>query len=605
MSSALCTWDASPQAPVDGYNVYLKKDGGEFVKANSALISELEFKLTNLSPGSYQAYETAVKGEDESAPSNIVSFTIEFDTKYKPAGLSATVVNAFAGDVDFEWDYVPGITQYNMYLEVEGSYVKQNENPLYSNQISLSGLGEGTYNWKVSSVYDGSEIESDVASFTFTVSSVTGFSATPDGSDVDFTWDAYSGADSYNVYIDDGTGFAKANASAITGTTFTETGLADGSYDAYVVAVIDGVEGGQSSTTSFTIGTASETTYSYRYYRAVIYRLNGGNSFTGTTEFEMYDTEGGSRVTGSGTASASDENSSYPATKAFDGLRTEGDGWVVPWSGSLEWVQYDFGSAQDVVQWGFGTYPTSTATIFRSAEVLILEGSDDGSTWVQIDGRNLEGVWASDYEFLKFKFSDTGVLVSTDFSEYPNDGTQPSDWSVFGSGGNWEVGTDGSDDYLITDGNTNDPALITNDIDHANDTEIVIEFETSVNDADIRVGTISRAGGATEYNFILVQWHGESDELQVYEVEKGGSNLLTDISFPISLNTKYKIKTRVEGTSIKTKMWASTDPEPGSWDINTTFFDDYLMCGGGVGVKARNSTAGEVKIHSFETEVIR
>ena len=122
--------------------------------------------MTNLSPGTYSAYCTCVKGENESLPSNIATFTIAFDSKFKPENLQATVIDEVTGEVDFSWDYVPGITSFNLYLkESGGSFIKQNTSLIYSNEFSLTGVGPGSFEWYVSAVYDGSEVDSDTDTF--------------------------------------------------------------------------------------------------------------------------------------------------------------------------------------------------------------------------------------------------------------------------------------------------------------------------------------------------------------------------------------------------------------------------------------------------------
>jgi hypothetical protein len=163
MSAALFTWDASPTTPIDGYNVYLEKDG-VVTKVNSSVITETQYRVTNLSPGTYSvAYDTATRNQNESDPSNKVSFTIEFNTLYKPEGLSDSVTGS---DVDLSWDYVPGIQQYNVYLDSGAGFVKQNTSLLNVNEYSITGLSSGDYDWKVSSVYDGEEVDSEIETFT-------------------------------------------------------------------------------------------------------------------------------------------------------------------------------------------------------------------------------------------------------------------------------------------------------------------------------------------------------------------------------------------------------------------------------------------------------
>lgn len=159
MSAALATWDAVEL--VDGYNVYLKKNG-IYGKSNTSLISATQFKMTNLSPGTYSAYCTAVKSETESDPSNIASFTIALGSLYNPKNLSSLVAGS---DVTLSWDYVPGITTYNVYLSTGGAFTKQNTNLITSNSFEITGLSTDTYTWYVSSVYDGSEVDSDEDTF--------------------------------------------------------------------------------------------------------------------------------------------------------------------------------------------------------------------------------------------------------------------------------------------------------------------------------------------------------------------------------------------------------------------------------------------------------
>ena len=159
MSAALCTWDAvEVTGRIDGYNVYLKS-GTVFAKVNTSAITGTSYTITGLAPQSYSAYCTAFVNENESDPSNIATFTLTFDDKYKPENLDSTVTGS---GVDLTWDYVPGIEAYNVYLDG----VKQNTSLIYSNEFTITGLSSDTYDWYVSSVYDGSEVNSNTEEFT-------------------------------------------------------------------------------------------------------------------------------------------------------------------------------------------------------------------------------------------------------------------------------------------------------------------------------------------------------------------------------------------------------------------------------------------------------
>lgn len=190
MSVANCTWDV--RAGADGYNVYLLSSS-VFVKVNRSLITSNSYKLTNLSPGSYSAYVTAVSGSNETSPSNIDNFVIGFDSKYTPKNLQSNITDEANGNISFSWNLVPGISQFNFYLRsVGGSWVKQNINPIYLNSYSLTGLTPDDYEWKVSSVYNGDEVDSDVSSFTIKLTEdpvINSFTANGKNTLVTLEWD--------------------------------------------------------------------------------------------------------------------------------------------------------------------------------------------------------------------------------------------------------------------------------------------------------------------------------------------------------------------------------------------------------------------------------
>lgn len=70
----LIDWDAVLLA--DGYDLYMKKDAGEFIKQNAGLITDSQYQLPSLDAGSYEVFVRAVAGEIESANSSIVTFNV-------------------------------------------------------------------------------------------------------------------------------------------------------------------------------------------------------------------------------------------------------------------------------------------------------------------------------------------------------------------------------------------------------------------------------------------------------------------------------------------------------------------------------------------------
>ncbi|MBK3333567.1 discoidin domain-containing protein [Burkholderia pseudomallei] len=121
----------------------------------------------------------------------------------------------------------------------------------------------------------------------------------------------------------------------------------------------------------------------HRYWRLSFIYDNGGSALssatTALTELQLATSDATNRV-GSGTASASSANASYPAANAFDGSTTTW--WASNGAANPTWLAYDFGSgnAWDIQQITLtsrndGSYSSQSPTAFY------VQYSDDGSTW--------------------------------------------------------------------------------------------------------------------------------------------------------------------------------------------------------------------------------
>ncbi|WP_085561985.1 discoidin domain-containing protein [Burkholderia pseudomallei] len=121
----------------------------------------------------------------------------------------------------------------------------------------------------------------------------------------------------------------------------------------------------------------------HRYWRLGFIYNNGGSALssvvTALTELQLATSDGTNRV-GSGTASASSSNASYPAANAFDGSTTTW--WASNAAANPTWLAYDFGAGNtwDIQQITLtsrndGSYTTQSPTAFY------VQYSDDGSTW--------------------------------------------------------------------------------------------------------------------------------------------------------------------------------------------------------------------------------
>jgi hypothetical protein len=108
----------------------------------------------------------------------------------------------------------------------------------------------------------------------------------------------------------------------------------------------------------------------HTYWRLNIAGTDGGSTLT-VAEVQMRTSVGGANAATGGTATAS----SGTAANAFDGNNSTN--WALS-SGTVGWLQYQFGSAQDIVEIAV-TAPSATTT--NAPNRWSLQYSDDGSNW--------------------------------------------------------------------------------------------------------------------------------------------------------------------------------------------------------------------------------
>lgn len=113
------------------------------------------------------------------------------------------------------------------------------------------------------------------------------------------------------------------------------------------------------------------------YVRIFINGATRGGGVAAIAEFQILDTNNVNLTTG-GTATAS----SGTASNAFDGVQSSQ--WVsgaAPSSGSPQWLQYQFGSAQNVVAVMVENEQTSNNPAVSSPVTFLIQTSPDGTTW--------------------------------------------------------------------------------------------------------------------------------------------------------------------------------------------------------------------------------
>jgi fibronectin type 3 domain-containing protein/lysophospholipase L1-like esterase len=270
------TWTASSGAT--SYNVYRGTTaGGESTTAIATGVTTPSYTNTGLTNGTAYYYKVAaVNGSGTSAYSNEATATPSGGSApSSPTGLAATPGNAQVG---LTWSTSAGATSYNVYrgTTAGGESTTAIATGLTSAAYTDSGVTNGTaYYYKVAAVNSvGTSGYSNEASATPTGGSVpaapTGLAATAGNAQVGLSWTASSGATSYNLYRGTSAGeeSGTAVATGITTTTYTDTGLTNGTAYYYKVAAVNSVgTSGYSNEASATPTSGGGTTYALTVYQ--------------------------------------------------------------------------------------------------------------------------------------------------------------------------------------------------------------------------------------------------------------------------------------------------------------------------------------------------
>ncbi len=258
------SWSPSPEADLAGYNAYYRASGATtWIKSNATLLGTTTHSVTGLTNGlAYEFSVTALDTEpNESAHSAAVSATpVDSTGPAIPSGLAATAGNrsvALAWTANSEAD----LAGYNVYRSdaVAGTYIQINTSLLASPAYSDTGLTNGTpYFYKVTAVDTSSNesAQSSAVSATPRYTKPTGLTldSTTDSS-ATMSWTAVAEPDlaGYDVWRSgvSGSGYAKLTASPISSTSYTDSGIAAGTYFYVVTAA---ATGGDQSPNSNEIG---------------------------------------------------------------------------------------------------------------------------------------------------------------------------------------------------------------------------------------------------------------------------------------------------------------------------------------------------------------
>ncbi len=286
------TWDALADAT--SYNVYWATLSGVTTEDNRITSATSPHKHTGLVNGTtYYYVVTAETATGETGISSEVFAT----ASAAPTNVSVTVGTE---ETTITWDAVSSADSYNIYWNNSGS-VTTSDNKIadVTSPYSHSGLTDGsTYYYIVTATVSGSEGpgSTEVSAGVGASSKPTNVSVTTADGDAIISWDAVSGADSYNIYWSTTAGVT-TSANRITGaiSPYTQTGLTNGSTYYYAVSSItNDTESGLSSEVSVTVGlvpTGVTATAGWQKVELV------WSAVTGATSYNLYWNTTGSVTT--------------------------------------------------------------------------------------------------------------------------------------------------------------------------------------------------------------------------------------------------------------------------------------------------------------------
>ncbi len=267
-SQVSLSWDAVPGAAE--YQVYRADtaNGALTRIAEGTTITDTTYTDTGLTGGTAYRYTVrAANADGDSADSSEASITAPTPLA-APANFSA-VATVAAGDpqASLSWDAVPGAAEYQVYRAdtANGTLTRiADSTTITDTAYTDTGLTDGTvYRYTVRAVNsDGDSADSSEAGITAPTplaapANLSASTALVTGdSQVSLSWDAVPGAAEYRVYrADTASGeFTRiADSTTISETTYTDTGLTEGTAYRYTVRAVDSIgEGPDSSAASVT-----------------------------------------------------------------------------------------------------------------------------------------------------------------------------------------------------------------------------------------------------------------------------------------------------------------------------------------------------------------
>jgi fibronectin type 3 domain-containing protein len=243
--SVALSWETVPGAT--SYNVLRGTTSGGETQLATVSSSTSTYDDTAVTNGTTYYYEiTGVNSTGTGAPSNEASAAPATSAPPAP-NLTATPGNS---QVTLSWTTAAGATSYNVYEGTSsgGESTTPIATGVTATTYTVTGLTNGsTYYFEVAGVNSiGTGTDSNQASATPALppappAAPTGLTASAGNAQATLSWNASSGATSYNVYQGTTSGGESSTpiATGITATTYTVTGLTNGTTYFFTVAAVD------------------------------------------------------------------------------------------------------------------------------------------------------------------------------------------------------------------------------------------------------------------------------------------------------------------------------------------------------------------------------
>lgn len=225
-----------------------------------------------------------------------------------------TAVGSVQSQVALAWSVSIGATGYNIYRGPASGGETILQSGVVGNTFEDSNLADGmTYYYQVAAVNGAGESgKSNEASAVTRPPGVTGFSSVAGDSCVDLKWSASLTATSYRIYRDTLGGVGGAATFVVTGTSFTDSGLINGTTYYYAIAPINvsGENRNSSAETSATPVAVTSTEAPAGAPANVVTRAGNGSVYLGwspvsnATTYDIF--RNGTKVGSSETSNYSD-----------------------------------------------------------------------------------------------------------------------------------------------------------------------------------------------------------------------------------------------------------------------------------------------------------